>query len=100
MPQVGPRSLYFDVTGDARAEKVKLPSCIRSSKPGALPNTQVCTIPPPPIAHFPTHRCEPSLVPPSPLSNTHTQPRSQGSLFLPRLQAREKAWERGCLKGY
>ncbi|XP_078373230.1 sperm-associated antigen 17-like isoform X2 [Oculina patagonica] len=40
MPQVGPRSLYFDVTGEARSEKVNLPSCIRSSKPGALPNTQ------------------------------------------------------------
>lgn len=52
MPQVGPRSLYFDVTGEARGEKVKLPSCIRSSKPGALPNTQVCTTPRPPPAHL------------------------------------------------
>ena len=48
MPQVGPRSLYFDVTGDARTEKIKLPSCIKSSKPGALPNTQVRTPPSPP----------------------------------------------------
>ncbi|KAJ7321774.1 Sperm-associated antigen 17 [Desmophyllum pertusum] len=40
MPQVGPRSLYFDVTGDLRTEKVKLPSCIKSSKTGALPNSQ------------------------------------------------------------
>ena len=42
MPQVGPRSLYFDVTGEARKDRVKLPSCIRGGKPGALPNTQVC----------------------------------------------------------
>ena len=42
MPHVGPRSLYFDVTGEARTDRVKLPSCIRGGKPGALPNTQVC----------------------------------------------------------
>ena len=60
MPQVGPRSLYFDVTGDARAEKVKLPSCIRSSKPGALPNTQVWTIPRPP-SPTPQHPCATSF---------------------------------------
>ena len=41
MPHVGPRSLYFDVTGEARTDRVKLPSCIRGGKPGALPNTQV-----------------------------------------------------------
>ncbi|PFX34574.1 Sperm-associated antigen 17 [Stylophora pistillata] len=40
MPHVGPRSLYFDVTGETRKDKVKLPSCIKSSKPGALPNSQ------------------------------------------------------------
>jgi len=40
MPQVGPRSLYFDVTGETRTDRVKLPSCIRGGKPGALPNTQ------------------------------------------------------------
>ncbi|XP_068698646.1 sperm-associated antigen 17-like [Montipora foliosa] len=39
IPQVGPRSLYFDVTGEARTERVKMPSCIRGGKPGALPNT-------------------------------------------------------------
>ena len=42
MPHISPRSLYFDVTGETRKAKVKLPSCIKGSKPGALPNSQVC----------------------------------------------------------
>ena len=92
--QVGPRSLYFDVTGDARREKVKLPSCIRSSKPGALPNTQVCATPLSPsptsqyhpsfpISHFPTPKCVPALVPDPPLPNTQvfTTPRSPFHTF-------------------
>jgi hypothetical protein len=31
----------MDVTGGMRKEKVKLPTSILSSKPGALPNSQV-----------------------------------------------------------
>ena len=41
--QVGARSLYFDVTGEIRKDRVKLPVSILSSKPGALPNTEVST---------------------------------------------------------
>ncbi|KAK2570951.1 Sperm-associated antigen 17 [Acropora cervicornis] len=39
MSQIGARSLYFDVTGEARNERVKMPNCILGGKPGALPNT-------------------------------------------------------------
>ena len=41
MSQIGARSLYFDVTGEARNERVKMPNCILGGKPGALPNTPV-----------------------------------------------------------
>ena len=41
MTQIGPRSLYFDVTGEARTQRVKMPNCILGGKPGALPNTPV-----------------------------------------------------------
>ncbi|XP_031553104.1 sperm-associated antigen 17-like isoform X2 [Actinia tenebrosa] len=39
-PKVGAKSLYMDVTGGVRKDKVKLPTSILSSKPGALLNSQ------------------------------------------------------------
>ena len=68
MPQVGPRSLYFDVTGEIRTDRVKLPSCIRGGKPGALPNTQVCNT----VQNV--ERCEPSADQPLHVSPQHVSP--------------------------